>query len=67
MTIQYNNQLIEISEGSTLADFVLQQIGDKQNGVAVAVNSSVKSKSEWEHIFLRPNDDVLIIKATQGG
>lgn len=67
MTIQYNNHLIEIGEGTTLEDFVLQEIGEKQNGIAVAVNSSVKSKSDWRTIFLLPNDDVLIIKATQGG
>jgi sulfur carrier protein len=67
MTIQYNNQNIEISEGTTLQQFVVDQVGDKQNGIAVAVNSEVKSKSVWESTFLLPNDDVLIIKATQGG
>ncbi len=67
MTIQYNNQNIEISEGTTLQQFVFDQVGDKLNGIAVAVNSEVKSKTDWESTFLLPNDDVLIIKATQGG
>lgn len=67
MTISYNNHNIEISEGTTLQQFVFDQVGDKQNGIAVAVNSEVKSKIDWESIFLLPNDDVLIIKATQGG
>lgn len=67
MTIQYNNDLIEISEGTTLAQFVFDQLGENQKGIAVAVNNTVRSKSDWERVFILPNDEVLIIKATQGG
>ena len=36
-------------------------------GVAVAVNQEVIPKLEWSQTFLKDQDKVLIIKATQGG
>jgi sulfur carrier protein len=42
-------------------------IPEKQKGIAVAVNSSVIPKTNWDHHFLANCDEVLIIKATQGG
>jgi len=31
------------------------------------VNNSVIPKAHWQTHLIQPNDDVLIIKATQGG
>jgi sulfur carrier protein len=42
-------------------------IPEKQKGIAVAVNSSVILKTDWGHHYLIDRDEVLIIKATQGG
>jgi len=36
-------------------------------GLAVAVNQEVVPKSKWDDFQLKENDDILIIKATQGG
>lgn len=36
-------------------------------GIAIAVNQQVISKSQWDDFKLKENDEVLIIKATQGG
>jgi sulfur carrier protein len=36
-------------------------------GTAVAVNESVVAKSKWEEHRLEPDDDIEIIRATQGG
>jgi sulfur carrier protein len=36
-------------------------------GVAVALNSSVISKNEWQAKNLIQGDRILIIRATQGG
>ncbi len=67
MEIILNNQSHIIDEGSTLQDIVLAQLGDKQKGVAIAVNNIVIQKQDWTVTTLKSNDNILIIKATQGG
>lgn len=67
MTISFNNQTLEVEDRMVLSDFVFQQVGEKQNGIAVAINGEVKPKISWEDVQLNEQDDVLIIKATQGG
>lgn len=67
MEIILNNQSHIINEGSTLQDIVLAQLGDKQKGVAIAVNNIVIQKQDWTVTTLKSNDNILIIKATQGG
>lgn len=67
MKIKYNNQQIEIDDKLMLSTFVFSQIGEKTNGIAVAVNNSVIPKTNWEVIEIQPNDNILLIKATQGG
>ena len=67
MEITLNNQTHTITESLTLLDFVFSQIGEKQNGVAVAINNNVIPKKNWKTTQLHSNDHILIIKATQGG
>jgi sulfur carrier protein len=43
----------------------LQLYGRK--GIAVAVNEEVLTKSQWQEVFLKPFDKVVIIKAVAGG
>jgi len=67
MIISLNNQTVEIEAQEVLSTLVFQQIGEKQNGVAVAVNGQVVPKTSWTETTVNENDDILIIKATQGG
>lgn len=67
MDILINNQKHTISANSSLQTIVNTQLGEKQKGVAVAVNDSVIPKLNWENHILKSNDHILIIKATQGG
>lgn len=67
MEITINNSSREIINGSTLHNLVYSQLGDKQKGIAVAVNDTVIPKANWEGYILQSNDSILIIKATQGG
>jgi len=67
MTISLNNQALNVEAQTVLSDLVLLQVGEKQNGIAVAVNGQVKPKTSWTEVQLNENDEVLIIKATQGG
>ena len=40
---------------------------ENTNGVAIALNNEVISKANWDSIYLKENDNILVIKATQGG
>jgi sulfur carrier protein len=67
MEILINNQKHTIEENTTLQAIVDAQLGDKQKGVALAINDTVIPKANWENHFIKSNDNILIIKATQGG
>ncbi len=38
-----------------------------ERGVAIAVNNAVIPRQNWEEVYLKENDKVLLIRATQGG
>jgi sulfur carrier protein len=68
MELTINNQKKQF----TLTHYTIQSILDiemptKQNGIAVAVNNKVVSKTSWDDYILLETDDILIISATQGG
>ncbi len=67
MEIKLNNQLRTFSEQCTVKQMLDHVVPEKQNGIAVAVNNVVVPKTAWNNYSLNPNDEVLIIKATQGG
>lgn len=67
MEITLNDKNHSVTENSSLYELVLAQLGDKQKGIAVAVNDTVVPKSQWENHIIKSNDQILIIKATQGG
>lgn len=51
----------------TIKQLLDVEVPQKQKGIAVAVNTTVIPKSDWNSYHLNPNDEVLIISATQGG
>ncbi len=66
MTINVNNQSQSISENSSIKK-LLEQLDILPNGIAIAINNKVISKEEWEQTMIESDDDIVIIKATQGG
>ncbi|CAL2078598.1 Thiamine biosynthesis protein ThiS [Tenacibaculum dicentrarchi] len=66
ITIQVNQQEHQILETLTLQEFV-EYLNIQTNGIAIAINSSVVKKTDWSLKLLQHNDDILIIKSTQGG
>lgn len=67
MKITINHQIEEVVENARLHDVVLEQTGGKLHGIAVAVNHVVIPRERHAAHILQANDNVLIIKATQGG
>jgi sulfur carrier protein len=67
MEINFNNQIHQIPEQASVQIILDLLVGEKQKGIAVAVNANVIPKTLWEGYILQTNDKVLVIKATQGG
>lgn len=69
MEIKINNQLksFEQKERLTLQQLLDLEMPDKQKGIAVAIGNRVVSKSQWASTWVNSQDEVIIIKATQGG
>ena len=67
MEITVNSQPKTVNEQVSLLQLLEAMNTSSQKGIAVAVNQTVIPKTEWANYFLKQNDHVLIIKATQGG
>jgi sulfur carrier protein len=67
MEIIFNNCPQQIQEQTSVQIILNNLIGKKQKGIAVAVNETVVPQAQWNNYILKQNDDVLVIKATQGG
>ena len=66
MNITVNSEHRTFS-GKNISELVQSLQMPSTNGIALAVNEKVISKSDWEKFQLNDNDKILIIKATQGG
>lgn len=69
MEIKINNQLKNFvgHTAMTVQQLLDLEIPEKQKGIAVAICNKVVSKTEWDKTTISSGDDILIIKATQGG
>ncbi|MGJ8547859.1 MULTISPECIES: sulfur carrier protein ThiS [Winogradskyella] len=66
ITIKVNQEDHHILENITLQEFV-ENLKIQTNGIAIAINNTVVKKTDWSSRLLHNNDDILIIKSTQGG
>jgi len=46
---------------------IISELGISVSGIAVAVNENIIAKTVWNTTTLQQNDEVLVIRATQGG
>jgi|TARA_B110000259_G_scaffold175887_1_gene211477 sulfur carrier protein len=66
VSVLVNENPIEIEENATLYQ-LLQKVNTSVEGIAIAINDEIIAKNAWESQAIKNNDNVLIIKATQGG
>ncbi|WP_034268782.1 sulfur carrier protein ThiS [Haloechinothrix halophila] len=66
MDVEVNGEEREFADGTTLAQ-LLEQLGTAQRGVAVAVDGTVVTRSEWQDVVLTDGAKVEILTAVQGG
>lgn len=65
ITIWVNNE--KHSVDFTSLSELIAHLGIDTQGVAVAVNQQIITRSLWKDFLLKENDNILIIRATQGG
>jgi sulfur carrier protein len=68
MNIFVNGQSQTLTTKTTVLAIVQQLCGNPiPAGVAVALNSAVVPRSQWEHTILEEDDSVEILWASSGG
>ena len=67
MNISVNNEQTIIPDNLFLSDLIEKLNLSQKKGIAAAINNSVIPKNIWNLTLLKENDNILIIKATQGG
>ncbi|MBE9598317.1 sulfur carrier protein ThiS [Pedobacter sp. MC2016-24] len=66
MEITVNQQNHQLNEPCSVEQ-MLFMLEAPAKGIAVAVNHSIISKSDWPNHVLKHGDQIMLIKATQGG
>ena len=66
MKITVNNQPYQSEDTLSLSQ-LLTDLAIADNGIAVAVNEDIVSRSLWDGQTLCDGDRVIVIKATAGG
>lgn len=66
MQIIVNQEAKEVEDVISLEAFLKQQ-SIPTNGTAVAINQEIIPKNEWDTYLIKANDNLTIIRATQGG
>lgn len=67
MNVIVNNKTVELPDASGINALLVQLNIASPQGIAIAVNEQVVPKSDWQSCVLNDNDQILLIRATQGG
>jgi sulfur carrier protein len=67
MNIYINSKLHELPNPQPISKALELLNIAHAKGIAIAVNNLVIPRTQWEQHLLQDNDDITLIKATQGG
>jgi sulfur carrier protein len=67
MNIFVNDELKNVPSGSSLQSLLVELGMVEFNGWAIAVNNEVVPVDEIDDLTLSPNDQIMLVQATQGG
>ncbi len=67
MKLIVNDKQIEMSDGGSLRDLLQQLSLETKKGIAVAVNAEVIAGEDWGKKKLNESDNIIVIRAAQGG
>lgn len=67
MEVTVNQQNYIVPDDCTVRMLLSNVLQRPLQGLAVAIGEAIVPKSQWESLHLNPGDNIIIIKATQGG
>jgi len=67
MHVIVNQQAMELCDSATIPDLFSSLQINSTKGIALAVNDQIVRREHWDDFRFSSNDNILIIKATQGG
>lgn len=67
MELIINSEPATFEKQLTVEQLILRQFKELPKGIAIAVNQQVVPRDEWKTFQLNSGNNILIIKATQGG
>ena len=67
MEITVNHQKYELNTECSVGEMLTSFLQIDAKNIAVAINQQIIPKAHWHNQVLMPGDQVLLIKATQGG
>lgn len=67
MNIFVNDELKNVPSGSSLRSSLVELGMVEFNGWAIVVNNEVIPADEIDDLTLSPNDQIMLVQATQGG
>nr|WP_249665238.1 sulfur carrier protein ThiS [Mucilaginibacter sp. Bleaf8] len=67
MEVTVNQQNYIVPDDCNVQVLLSDVLHQYAQGLAVAINETIVPKTQWETHSLQSNDNIIIIKATQGG
>ena len=67
MEVTVNKDRITLADNASVKDLLDQILGEKQKGVAIAIENVVLPRTDWQHRILLHGEKLILIRATQGG
>ncbi len=67
MEITVNEKKYELEQSCTVEQMLALVMDNGAGGIAVAINQTIVPKTDWAVSTLKSGDQVMLIKATQGG
>ena len=67
MEITVNQQTYQVTDVCNVQQMLAVVFDALPKGIAVAINQAIIPRPNWADQMISPNDQIVIIKATQGG
>ena len=67
MEITVNQQTYQVTDVCNVQQMLTLVFDALPKGIAVAINQAIIPRASWADHRIDPNDQIVIIKATQGG
>ena len=67
MEVTVNHQNHQLKETCSVEQMLAILLSGEAKGIAVAINQTIITRSNWSNHLLKEGDQVMLIKATQGG